>query len=122
MAIISVWTQVEAQRCEPQASKLCYELVIKPMLSLPTDEAIVAHQEEKLSEVLDVYEARLAQSKYLGGDFFTLADLHHLPIVNYMMGTKIKALFDERPHVNTWCADILARPAWQKVVAMMKHR
>ncbi|CAI9785619.1 unnamed protein product [Fraxinus pennsylvanica] len=121
MAILSVWTEVEGQRFDPQASKLGYEIVIKPMLGQTTDEAIVAQLEGKLAEVLDVYEARLAQSKYLGGDSFTLADLHHLPVINYLMGSKIKSLFDERPHVSAWCADILGRPSWKKVVALMKH-
>ncbi|XP_022899091.1 glutathione S-transferase-like [Olea europaea var. sylvestris] len=121
MAILSVWTEVEAQRFDPQAYKLAYELVIKPILGRTTDEAIVTEHEGKLAEVLDVYEAHLTQSKYLGGDSFTLADLHHLPVINYLMGSKIKALFDARPHVSAWCADILARPAWQKIIALMKH-
>lgn len=121
MAILSIWTEVEGQRFDPQASKLVYEIVLKHMLGQTIDEAIVAQYEGKLAEVLDVYEARLAQSKYLGGDSFTLADLHHLPVINYLMGSKIKSLFDERPHVSAWCADILGRPSWKKVVELMKH-
>ena len=42
-----------------------------------TNTTIVEENEAKLAKVLDVYEKRLAQSKYLGGDYFTLADLHH---------------------------------------------
>ncbi|KAL2510561.1 Glutathione S-transferase F8 [Abeliophyllum distichum] len=121
MAIISVWSEVESLKFDPEASKLAYEFVIKPIIGLTTDESVVEQHEGKLAEVLDVYEARLAQSKYLGGDSFTLADLHHTPVINYLMGSKIKALFDARPHVSAWSADILARPAWQKVVALMKH-
>ncbi|KAI3449512.1 hypothetical protein Pfo_006177 [Paulownia fortunei] len=122
MAIVSVWMEVEAQKYDPPAGKLTWELGIKPLLGMPTDEAVVEKQEAELAKVLDVYEARLEQSKYLGGDSFTLADLHHLPTMNYLMGTRVKAAFDSRPHVSAWSADILARPAWQKVIAMKNNQ
>ncbi|CAK9178028.1 unnamed protein product [Ilex paraguariensis] len=118
MAIVSVWMEVEAHQFDPAASKLTWELCLKPMFGMVTDEAVVEEYEGKLSKVLDVYEARLAQSKYLGGDCFTLADLHHLPNMKYLMATKAKALFDCRPHVSAWCADIMTRPAWLKVLEM----
>ncbi|KAG8370659.1 hypothetical protein BUALT_Bualt13G0006200 [Buddleja alternifolia] len=121
MAIVSVWIEVEFHTFEETASKLSYELVFKPMFGKTIDEAIVEHNQEKLGKILEVYEARLAGSKYLGGEEFSLADLHHLPIINYLYGTKTKALFDGKPNVSAWCADILARPAWAKVVERMKH-
>lgn len=114
MAIVGVWIEVESQKFEPAASKLAWELAYKPIFGLTTDDAVVEENEKKLSEVLDVYESRLSHSKYLGGDSFTLADLHHLPNMKYLMGTKVKRLFDERPHVSAWAADIQSRPAWVK--------
>lgn len=118
MAILSVWTEVEVQKFDPAASKLTFELAIKPMLGLVTDFAVVEEFEAKLGIVLDVYETRLGRSKYLGGDCFSLADLHHLPTTHYLMGTQAKKLFECRPNVSAWVADITARPAWKKVVAM----
>ena len=120
MAITSVWMEVEAQQYDQAASKLAWELAGKPFLGMSSDTAIVEENEPKLAKVLDVYENRLAQSKYLGGDCFTLADLHHLPTIHYLMGTQAKKLFDSRPHVNAWVADITARPAWLKVIALQK--
>ncbi|XP_057782364.1 glutathione S-transferase APIC-like [Salvia miltiorrhiza] len=116
-AVAEVWAEVEAQRYEPPAAKLTWELGIKPILGMPTDDDVVKAQEAELAKVLDVYEARLAHSKYLGGDAFTLADLHHLPTLKYLMATPVKAIFDARPHVAAWAADITARPSWQKVLA-----
>ncbi|CAK7348276.1 unnamed protein product [Dovyalis caffra] len=118
MATLSVWMEVEAHHFEPAASKLNWELCFKPLFKIPTDTAAVEENEAKLAKVLDIYESRLTQSKYLGGDSFTLADLHHLPSISYLMGTQIKKLFDSRPHVSAWVADITSRPAWSKVVAM----
>ena len=120
MAIMSVWMEVEAHQYDPHAAKLCFELCIKPMLGLTTDPAAVEDLEAKLGKVLDVYEARLTQSKYLGGDCLGLADLHHLPTLHYLLGSSAKKLFDSRPHVCAWVADITARPAWAKVIAMQK--
>uniref|UniRef100_A0A803MPH5 glutathione transferase n=1 Tax=Chenopodium quinoa TaxID=63459 RepID=A0A803MPH5_CHEQI len=184
MANIAVWMEVEAHRFDPIATKLIHELLFTSYFDKETDNAIVEENEAKLAKVLDVYEARLAMSKYLAGecftladldhmpalqyimrtkvkqlidecphetdnaiveeneakfakildvyeahlatskylagDCFTLADLHHMPALNCMMRTKVKQLLDERPHISAWCKDILARPAWQKVWALHK--
>ena len=122
MAILSVWMEVEAHQFDPVASKLCFELLYKSMFGMKTDDTVVEENEAKLAKVLDVYEAQLAHSKYIGGDCFTLADLHHLPNTQILMATQAKKLFDSRPHVSAWCADILARPAWLKVVAMQTNK
>lgn len=60
---MSVWMEVEGQKFEPPASKLTWELSIKPMIGMSTDDAIVKESEEQLSEVLDIYETRLTKSK-----------------------------------------------------------
>ncbi|XP_042515381.1 glutathione S-transferase-like [Macadamia integrifolia] len=122
MAIVSVWMEVEAHHFDPVTSKLVFEQVVKPMMmNMETDSAVVEENQKKLGQVLDVYEVRLSKSKYLGGDGFTLADLHHLPTMNYLMGTSTKEVFEARPHVCAWAKDILARPAWIKTVAMQKQ-
>ncbi|KAI3506241.1 hypothetical protein L1887_28597 [Cichorium endivia] len=116
MAILMVWMEVESQRYEPVSGKLAWELVLKPMFGMTPDVMIVKENEKKLEELLDVYESRLSESKYLGGDCFTLADLHHLPTMKYLMGTQVKKLFDARPHVSAWAAEIQSRPAWVKTL------
>ncbi|KAI3449510.1 hypothetical protein Pfo_006175 [Paulownia fortunei] len=122
MAIVSVWMEVEAQKFDPPAIKLTWELVINPASGITTDDDAVEECVGQLAKVLDLYEDRLAQSKFLGGDIFTLADLHHLPTIYYLMGTKIKTVFTSRPHVSAWCADILARPAWQKTIEIKSYK
>ncbi|KAI7751422.1 hypothetical protein M8C21_008215 [Ambrosia artemisiifolia] len=114
MAIVGVWIEVESQKFDQVGSKLAWELAYKPMFGMTVDEAVVEENEKKLEQVLDVYEARLSESKYLGSDCFTLADLHHLPVLKYLFGTKTKRLFDARPHVSAWAAEIMSRPAWVK--------
>lgn len=120
--MVLVWLEVESHQFDPAASKLTWELVLKPLLGMgTTDFAAVEENESKLAKVLDVYESRLAKSKYLAGDCFTLADLHHLPHVHYLMETRSRNLFESRPHVNAWVVDITARPSWSKVLIAMKN-
>ncbi|KAK9084205.1 hypothetical protein Scep_030676 [Stephania cephalantha] len=116
MSIQGVWMEVEAHQFEPTTAKLAWEVVFKPMFGMTTDDEVVVESEKKLEAVLDVYEARLKESKYLGGECFTLADLHHLPNLQCLFGTPLKKHFEARPHVKAWCEDIMARPAWVKVI------
>ncbi|CAA6662056.1 unnamed protein product [Spirodela intermedia] len=112
MAEMSVWAEVEAQKFDPPAFKVVFELILKPMIGGgAADEATVAEQQAALSKVLDVYEARLAGSSYLSGDSFGLADAHHQPL----------AAFDSRPYVSRWAADILSRPAWVNALAQQSN-
>ncbi|GAB4841157.1 hypothetical protein Ancab_021902 [Ancistrocladus abbreviatus] len=121
MAIMSVWMEVEAHQFDTVAAKLAWELIFKKMFGQEADTAAVKEHEATLANVLDIYEARLSQSKYLGGDSFSLVDLHHMPILHCLAGTSVKKLFDERPHVSAWRSNILARPAWAKTAAMKKQ-
>ncbi|XVF21932.1 hypothetical protein REPUB_Repub12eG0131600 [Reevesia pubescens] len=121
MAVLQLWKEVEAHHFDPASSKVAWELVFKPLFGMATDTAVVEENEAKLAKVLDVYETRLAQSKYLACDSFTLADMHHLPNIQCLLGSPAQKLLDSRPHVSAWVADITARPAWAKVLAMPKH-
>ncbi|KAK5812295.1 hypothetical protein PVK06_027723 [Gossypium arboreum] len=62
--------------------KLVFELRYKFWMTIDT--TVVEENEAKLAEVLDVYEAHLAE--YLDCDHFTLVYLHHLPNVQYLLG------------------------------------
>nr|AFF18815.2 glutathione S-transferase [Dimocarpus longan]AGC82239.1 glutathione S-transferase [Dimocarpus longan] len=119
-AIVADWIDVEDHKFEPLALKLVFEWVDKPSKGLTPDESVAAEAEADLAAVLDVYEARLSKFKYLASDDYTIADLLHLPNLQALLGTKAKRLFESRPHVSTWCFDILARPAWSKVLEMQK--
>ncbi|KAJ0589896.1 putative glutathione transferase [Helianthus annuus] len=115
-ALESVWMEVESQKLEPAAMKLIWQLCMKPLLfGQNSDDAVVSVEKKKLESVLDVYEARLSESKYLGGDSFSLADMHTVPTIKFLMDTQMKQVFDARPCVRAWVTDIMSRPACVKV-------
>ncbi|PPD71509.1 hypothetical protein GOBAR_DD31599 [Gossypium barbadense] len=115
MAVLELWKEVEAHQFDSPSSKIAWEAFYKPFFGMVTDSAAVEENEGKLAKVLDVYEARLTQSKYLASDCFTLADLHHIPNIQCLLATPAKKLIDSRPHVCAWVKEITARPAWSKV-------
>ncbi|RVW54523.1 Glutathione S-transferase PARB [Vitis vinifera] len=111
------YTQFGPQVRAP-ALELISELLTKPGNGLAPDLAVVAKAEAQLAKVLDVYEARLAEFKYLAADNYTIADVLHLPNLQALMETPAKKLIESRARVSAWCSEILARPAWAKVVEM----
>ncbi|XP_076885233.1 glutathione S-transferase APIC-like isoform X5 [Bidens hawaiensis] len=121
-ALEAVWMEAEAHKFEPAVLTLAWELCMKRFLfGQKGDEDIVNAEEEKLESVLDLYEARLSESKYLSGDGYSLADLTHAPMIKFLMGTEMKRVFNARPHVSAWVADMFARPACVKVFGVVAY-
>ncbi|KAL0703173.1 hypothetical protein Bca4012_069598 [Brassica carinata] len=114
MGIETMWMYIESFEFDPPATTLTFEQAIKPMTGLKTDYKVVNETEPQLEKVLDIYEERLKISRFLAGNRFTLADLFHLPNIEYLMNTTTKRLFENRPNVHRWVAKIMARPAWRK--------
>jgi glutathione S-transferase len=78
--------EVETHQFDSAASKLTWELALKPVFGKVTpDKAVVEENEAKLAKVLDIYESWLAQSKCMACESFSLADLHPLPTIQYLL-------------------------------------
>ncbi|CAL5425176.1 unnamed protein product [Camellia sinensis] len=118
-AQVKVWLEVESQQFNPPISAIVFQCFFAPMYGMKTDQAVVDANVEKLGKVLDVYEGRLAKSKYLAGDFYSLADLHHLSFTHYLFKTPYASVFNERPRVKSWWEDISSRPVFKKISPAM---
>ncbi|KAI3757312.1 hypothetical protein L6452_04846 [Arctium lappa] len=118
-ASIDQWLEAESQSFNPPSSILAFQLVFAPRMKLKQDKALIKQNEAKLVKVLDIYENRLGESRYLAGDEFTLADLSHLPNTQYLVEKTNRAeLFMSRRNVGRWWDEISSRPSWKKVVEM----
>ncbi|KAJ3702024.1 hypothetical protein LUZ61_005729 [Rhynchospora tenuis] len=118
-ALVDVWVDVEYGQYNTPASSICYNVIVKPMHGEEVDLEVVDTNLEKLKKVLEVYEARLSQCKYLAGDFISFADLSHVPCTYYLMLTQYKSVFDSYPHVKAWWEAIMTRPSIKKVFDIM---
>ncbi|PON70655.1 S-crystallin [Parasponia andersonii] len=96
LAIVKVWTEVESHQYNPAISPIVYQYFVAPQLGKITDQSVIDANLEKLEKVLDVYEERLSRTIYLAGDFYSLADLHHLPYTFYFMRTPSASLVHDR--------------------------
>ncbi|XP_057434046.1 glutathione S-transferase F9-like [Lotus japonicus] len=120
--LVEQWLEVEAQNFHPPLHKLVLHVLFAPIRGFPSDPKVIEESEVKLLKVLDIYEERLSKSKYLAGDFFSLADLSHLPFGYYLVNqTGRENLVRERKHVSAWWDDISTRPSWQKVLQLYKY-
>ncbi|CAI0447634.1 unnamed protein product [Linum tenue] len=120
-AAVKVWTEVESQHFNPAIAPIVYQYFVASMQGGSPDQAAIDGHAEKLGKVLDVYEARLEKSKYLAGDSYSLADLHHVPYTYYLMKTPVAAsVVGGRPRVKAWWEDISGRPAFLKVAQGME--
>ncbi|CAL9752791.1 unnamed protein product [Musa acuminata subsp. burmannicoides] len=117
-AQVEQWLEAESQSFNPPSSALVFQLAFAPRMGLPQDPAAIELNQAKLAKVLDVYERRLGESRFLAGDEFALADLAHLPNAHYICSAGKDDMFASRKNVARWWEEISTRPSWKKVVDM----
>ncbi|KAG6544986.1 hypothetical protein Mapa_013678 [Marchantia paleacea] len=116
-AMVDQWVEVEAHSFEPPVLEILGELYFGPKVQKVPDVAVVEENITKLEKVLDIYDAQLAKSKYLAGDFYSMADLVHIPMLHrFVTSTGKESLVTSRKHVHAWYENISSRPAWKKIV------
>ncbi|OEL38890.1 hypothetical protein BAE44_0000091 [Dichanthelium oligosanthes] len=116
-ASVEQWLHNEEHAFNPPSRALyCH-------LAFPLDEEDrddLGMHTRKLEEVLEVYEQRLSDSRFLAGNEFTLADLVHLPNSHCITASEFIYLYDSRKNVSRWWDEISNRKSWQQVLRYMK--
>ncbi|GAB4829839.1 hypothetical protein Ancab_019487 [Ancistrocladus abbreviatus] len=103
-AFTKMWLEAEAHHFNPAIHSITFKTFVAPIFGdgRPSDQSIINANVDKLGKVLDIYESRLSTTKYLAGDFFSLAYLHHLPYTHYLMQTTFSKLVTSRLHLKAW--------------------
>lgn len=106
-----IWLEVESQNYNPLVSTIIYELLFKKLFNpeAKQDDILIEKSLKQLEKVLDIYEKRLENVNYIGGDTFTIADISHIPYTNYMLRSGYKELYKSRPNVYKWLKRIMKR-------------
>ncbi|KAI4305951.1 hypothetical protein L6164_029276 [Bauhinia variegata] len=119
--LVEEWLDVEATNFHPPIYNLAIQLMFSPMVGITPNPKLIEESEAKLESVLNIYEERLSKSKYLAGDFFSLADISHLPFLDYLVNYMGKEyMVKDRKHVSAWWGDISSKPSWKKVIQLYK--
>lgn len=117
---VDMWLEVESQNFNPVISKYIYEKVFKKWKDPEAviDETVLSQALEEFIHVLDVYEKRLSESKYVGGDSFSIADISHVPYLHMFVncGDENKKFLKKYPHVYKWYKRMLTRDSVKDVL------
>jgi len=118
-ALVNQWLEVESQNYNPVVSTIAYQLVFGPRRGLKPDEKVVEQQLVKLEKILDIYEEHLAKNEYLAGNFFSLADISHIPYTYLLLHqAKRGEGITSRKHVKAWWDNISSRPSWKQLLEL----
>lgn len=113
-----IWLEVESQNFSPVISKIVSEKVFKPMMGGKTDDFVVTSELDKFKPILTIYNDRLAEQSYIGGDEYSIADIAHIPYLHYFVncGKEFKHYLKEYPHVYKWYKKLLHRKYVKRVL------
>jgi glutathione S-transferase len=111
-AVMEQWISIETSNFTPHAMKFIYEYVFKR----PQGADVLDNAKKQLEIALDVMNARLAETPFLAGPQFSLADICFMPYVEYALGTPVKDTIVSRAQVAKWWKQVSERPTWRKVV------
>jgi len=91
--------------------------VLVPALGGQTDEAQVEAAKPQAALFLAEIERLLGATDYFGGDVVSLADLHVLPVLSYLVATpEGQALIAKRPALAAWMARMNGRASVKAVM------
>jgi len=115
-ALVNQWVETEGHQFSDLAfAPWSFEYYLGYKQKRPVKEEILAPLRAKLEKFFDRVEAQLSKTKYLAGDFYSMADLNISPSLLRVM-TLQPALITTRKHVKAWYTDITSRPMFKKML------
>lgn len=115
---VDMWLEVESQSFNPLVSTIVNEKLFKKWKEEETDESLVEKTLEQLDNILSIYEKRLSEHKYIGGDSFSIADISHFPYLNYFLkcDKTYKVWLKRYPRVYKWFKRMSLRESIKNVL------
>jgi glutathione S-transferase len=108
------WISIEHSYMTPVAMKIISQKLFNPMGGRATDMAVVDAGRAELARVFDITEEHLAESPYLAGDAFTLADISWMPYIEYLFAAESGDLVTSRRALGDWWGRVSERASWRK--------
>jgi glutathione S-transferase len=102
------------------AGKITFEIFVKKVMGLPTNETVVSEALRSVEMFFDVAEVILKQNDYMAGKDFTLADIYYIPLIQRLLVCGYEDVISSRKSVWAWWSRCIDRPAIQSVLAAGK--
>jgi len=106
------WLMVQVTGIGPAFGNFTHFNLFAPK---PGNEYSFSRYKTEMLRLYDLLDQRLATTKYLGGDEYSIADMATFPWTrqHQAQGAKI----DQMPHLKRWFEDLSARPAVKTMIA-----
>lgn len=111
--LMTTWTAWALTEVEPHSIQILYHRVAKPVAE--RDPKIADAAVAALKAPFAVLDKALAETGYVVGGRFTVADINIAECVRYAMAAP--ELFEPNPNVKAWLAKLHARPAYKAMMA-----
>lgn len=108
------WLGIADSYFVPSAHPLLVERLFRRFLGGEPDDEVIARSREGMGAALDQADERLASSEHLAGPSFSVADLHWMPYLEYLLAVGEDVLVG-RPALRRWWQAVSERPSWQRV-------
>lgn len=106
---VDMWLEVESNTFNPPISKIVYEKMFKKLKGEECNNTIVDNELKKLQSVLDIYNNVLKTRQYIGGDYYSIADISHIPYAYAFLKCGYKNELKKRENVYKWLKKIIQR-------------
>lgn len=114
-ARVDQWIQVANAYFTPHAGSLLVETLFRRYLGGEQDTRAIEAGREGMQPALDAADRWLGSNAYLAGASFSLADIHWMPYLEYLVQTGQGEHVTRRPHLSAWWEKVSARDTWQRV-------
>jgi len=114
-ARVDQWIGVADSYFSPNAQPFIVETMFRRYLGGEQNARAIEAGRAGMQPVLDTAERRLAASPYLAGDELSLADIHFMPYVEYLMRIGASELVTSRKSFAAWWERVSSRASWQRV-------
>jgi len=111
-AKVEQWISIETSEFSGHAMKFVYEYAFKR----PQEASVLEAARKALETTCSVMDRQLAQTPFVAGATFSLADICFMPYLEYTMGTPAKDIYAPHPRLLAWWNKISERPTWRKIV------
>ena len=105
------WISIETSEFSAHAMKYIYHDIFKR----PQEQPVLDAATKALETTCTFMDKQLAQTPFIAGAAFSLADIGFMPYLEYGMATSFKGVFTQHSHLMTWWNRISERPTWRKV-------
>jgi glutathione S-transferase len=113
-ARMNQWLSVDQSYVAPHLRTLAIERIIKKHDGQQPDRAAEDHAERGLARAFAVVDRALADSEYLAGERFSLADISLMPYVGSLPMLNSDHLLADRPRLGAWWAKVQTRESWRR--------